>query len=392
MTRPLRGSSSALLLVRSSALLSCANVQAPPGGPPDAAAPELVTTVPESLAVLPGFDGEVEFRFSEVVSEGSQPNQGLGTGDLERMVILSPSNRVPEVSWRRRRITVRPADGWQPDRVYRVELLPGIKDVRGNQAKVRRVVTFTTGAAVPADSLAGSVIDWKAGRPTPGALVEAVLLPDSLVYRGIADSSGDFRLGPLPRGTYLVYGVLDANRNLRREPREAFDSSRVAADSARVGDLYAFVHDTLPPRIQSVTPGDSVSATITFAAPLDPAQRLDSTAVTLRQLPDSAVVAVQGLRVPPAGERTDTAKAGRRPALSDRLLLEVVKPWKPGDRFLLEIRGVRTVSGTAGDVSGPLVIPQVGRRAGGPAAGDSVPVPDSLPRAEDSLPARPPAR
>ena len=63
---------SALLLFSLAALPSCANVQAPPGGPPDALAPELVTITPESLAVLPGFDDDVEFRFSEVVSEGSQ--------------------------------------------------------------------------------------------------------------------------------------------------------------------------------------------------------------------------------------------------------------------------------------------------------------------------------
>jgi hypothetical protein len=397
--------------------------------------------VPESLAILPGFDDDVEFRFSEVVSEGSQPSQGLGTSDLERLVILSPTNRVPDVRWRRRRITVRPAEGWQPDRVYRVELLPGIKDVRGNQAKERRIVTFTTGAPVPEDSLSGKVIDWKVGRPSAGALVEAVLLPDSLVYRAVADSSGNFRLGPLPRGEYVVYGVLDGNKNLRREPREAFDSIRVPPDSARAGDLYAFVHDTLAPRIQTVSPSDSVTATVTFALPLDPAQRLDSSAVTLRKLPDSVAVGVRALRIPslqtegpklpepggpavpdslpgaagvaqdtlkPAADTVpavvdtlpprDTLSAGQpagRPALNDRLVLEAAEPWKPGDRFLVEIRGVRTVSGTRGDVRAPLVIAEVAKRTGGKPGSDSLNTrvpPDSIPAAADTLPARPPAR
>ncbi|MGH7518200.1 MAG: Ig-like domain-containing protein [Gemmatimonadales bacterium] len=395
-----RGPSAPLLLC-TSALLSCANVQPPPGGPPDAVAPDLITAIPESLAILPGFDDDVEFRFSEVVSEGSQPSQGLGTSDLERLVILSPTNRVPEVRWRRRRITVRPAEGWQPDRVYRVELLPGIKDVRGNQAKERRIVTFTTGAPVPEDSLSGTVIDWKVGRPSAAALVEAVLLPDSLVYRAVTDSSGSFRLGPLPRGEYVVYGVLDGNKNLRRDPREAFDSIRVPRDSARAGDLYAFVHDTLPPRIQTVSPSDSVTATVTFALPLDPAQRLDSSAVTLRKLPDSVAVAVRALRIPSPqtegpklpdrepGVPADSARiaprppdtlppardtvqpgpdslpgrpAARRPALNDRLVLEVVEPWKPGDRFLVEIRGVRTVSGIEGNVRAPIVVPEAATR------------------------------
>jgi hypothetical protein len=410
---PLRPSAPLPILL----LLACANVQPPPGGPPDAIPPELVATVPESLVVLPGFDDEVEFRFSEVVSEGSQPSQGFGTGDLERLVILSPADKVPRVRWRRSRITVRPADGWQADRVYRVELLPGIADVRGNRGRIRRAVTFTTGAPAPTDSLTGTVIDWKVGRPSPAALVEAVLMPDSLVYRAQADSSGSFSFGPLPRGEYLVFGVLDANKNLRREPREAFDSSRVAAGSARAGDLYAFVHDTLPPRIQTVTPNDSVTATIAFAAPLDPALRLDTAAASLRKLPDSAVVGVRALRLPeqptPGRERTrapgdSTAEPGgkaareadtvaaapprtppgdsaRRPPLNDRLVIEAAEPWKPGDRFALTLRAVRTVSGTTGDVTAPLIVPE--QKTVPPK-----PSPDSLPEkpAEPDSAAAPP--
>ncbi len=391
-------------------LWACANVQPPPGGPPDAVPPELVSTVPESLAILPDFNDDVEFRFSEVVSEGSQPSQGFGTGDLERLVILSPTDKVPSVRWKRSRITVRPAEGWQPDRVYRVELLPGIADVRGNRGRVRRVVTFTTGAPVPTDSLIGTVIDWKAGRPSPAALVEAVLMPDSLVYRAQTDSSGNFRLGPVPRGQYLVFGVIDANRNLRREPREAFDSKRVATDSGRTGELYAFIHDTLPPRIQTVAPTDSVTATITFAAPLDPALQLDTGSVSLRKLPDSTAVGVRALRlpqvqapvqagVPEAGDsikaareeparKADTAAArppkeaaprptrsdsARRPPLNDRLIVEAAEPWRPGDRFALTLRGVRTVSGTTGDVTAPLIVPEQKRALPSKQTSDSVP-------------------
>jgi hypothetical protein len=404
-------------------VFACANVQPPPGGPPDTAAPELIAVSPESLAIIPGFDDDVEFRFSEVVSEGGQPNQGLGTGDLERLVILSPTHRVPEVNWRRRRVTVRPAEGWQPNRVYRVELLPGITDVRRNRADLRRVVTFSTGAPLPTDSLSGTVIDWKVGRPAAAALVEAVLEPDSLVYRAVADSSGSFRLAPIPKGRYLVYGVIDGNNNRQREAREAFDSARVGTDSARPAELYAFVHDTLPPRIQSAASTDSVTATVTFAAALDPAQRLDTSAVILRTLPDSAVGGVRAVRVPEApaaapgraepkpkrerGEQADTAAAipdtaardtvtaapvvpaaprpsadsGRRPALNDRLLIEAAKPWKPGDRLLIEIRGVRTVSGTTGDVRAPLVIPEARApaRPGKPAANDSLPPGEAAP-------------
>ena len=417
------------------ALAACANIQAPPGGPPDTTPPVLASVYPESLAIMPGFKGNVEFRFNEVVSEGTSPSQGRGTGDLEKLVILSPTDRFPHISWHRRRITVRPAEGWKPNRVYRVELLPGITDVRQNRSKAESVVTFSTGAELPHDTLAGQVFDWKGGAAAPAALIEAVLQPDSLAYRAVADSAGRFSFGPLPRGEYLVYGVLDQNRNLRLDSREAFDTVRIRPESAKVSvpELYAFVHDTLPPRIQQITPADSVTATITFAQSLDPSQKLDSSAATVRKLPDSTVVPLvalilhdttTGMRLQEPGavsprdtaalrRRPDTTGARRprpdtgavrrqapdttagrpadsvaarlaglagplrpamsRPPLSDRITLKVGTPWQPGDRFDVAVARVRTVSGRSGDAHGLLVIPVPKVPAAGRRAGaDSI--------------------
>ncbi|MDQ3137010.1 MAG: Ig-like domain-containing protein, partial [Gemmatimonadota bacterium] len=203
--------------------LGCARIEPPPGGAPDPEPPQLVATRPDSFARLPDFDGHVEFQFDEVISEGGSPNQGTGTGDLEKLVILSPSDRVPSVSWRRTRIAVRPDEGWKPNRVYRVELLPGTTDLRRNRSAEGAVLTFTTGAPLPATTIQGTVVDWTTGRPAPAALVEAILMPDSLPYRGLADSSGRIEFGPLPAGDYIVRGILDENRNLRPDPREAYD-------------------------------------------------------------------------------------------------------------------------------------------------------------------------
>ncbi|MDQ3224164.1 MAG: Ig-like domain-containing protein, partial [Gemmatimonadota bacterium] len=260
----------ALLPICPAALLACARIEPPPGGPPDAAPPRLIAARPDSFARLTAFKGSAEFQFDEVVSEGGTPNRGEGTGGLERLVILSPSNRVPEVRWRRNRITVRPQEGWRPNRVYRVELLPGVTDLRNNRTEQGTVLTFSTGAARPQTTLEGRVVDWSTSRPVPGALVIASLLPDSLPYRGVADSSGRFSLGPLPQGDYIVNGVLDQNTDHRQDSREAYGTARVARGKSSVGELWAFVHDTSAPRIQTVTVEDSVKATVTFSQKLDP--------------------------------------------------------------------------------------------------------------------------
>jgi hypothetical protein len=103
--------------------------------------------------------------------------------------------------------------------------------------------------------------------------VQAILRPDSarrdsVVYVTRADSSGRFTLRYVPAGAVTLRGVLDANRNLGLDPREAFDSLRFAlTDSARV-ELYAFAHDTIGPRIGNVVVQDSLSLRVTLDQPL----------------------------------------------------------------------------------------------------------------------------
>lgn len=379
----------------------------------------LVATVPESLAVLPQFDGEVEFRFDEVVSEGALPNFGLGSGDLEKLILLSPSLAVPQVHWKRNRITVKPRDGWQPNTAYRIELLPGLTDLSTNRAKEGAVVTFTTGGPLPATTLRGMVVDWATQRAQPRGLVEAVLQPDSLPYRTIADSTGRFVLGPVPAGEYVVYGVLDANNDFRMGLREAYDSVRLAPGRDSVGELWAFRHDTTAARV-TVAANDTISLLLTFSQPLNPYQRLPPESVTVRLLPDSVPTPV--LKVLPKAEYdttyrpvklVDTSAAGRakadsiradsiaravadsiradsiaraqevlrlripgaerrraagpdtagrgplttRPALFDKLYVRMGERLRPGATYVVAVRGVENLSRIRGNPAGVVKIP-----------------------------------
>lgn len=280
------------------AALACARMAPPPGGPPDFEEPRVIATRPESVAVLPGFRGDVEFVFNEVISEGSSPNFGLGTGTLEQLVLLSPSNEVPSVRWRRNRITVHPSEGWRPGLVYRVELRPGVMDLRNNRSESGTVVTFTTGAELPTTVLRGRVVDWTTRRPQPDGVVQAVLhpgSPDSLVYRMLADSLGFFEFGPLPEGEYLVFAGIDQNRNRRIEPRELFDSVRVAAGDESVGEVWAFRHDTVGPRLQAVARRDSISINLQFTQFLRPVPAYRPALARVLRLPDSVPVTVVGI-------------------------------------------------------------------------------------------------
>ncbi|HEU4682091.1 MAG TPA: Ig-like domain-containing protein [Gemmatimonadales bacterium] len=403
-------------------LSACARMEPPPGGPPDAEPPRLIATRPDTLASLRAFRGEAEFLFDEVISEGGAPSRGEGTGGLEKLVILSPSNRVPEVNWRRNRITVRPREGWQRNRVYRIELLPGVTDLRNNRSEDGAVLTFTTGGPRPQTRLEGEVVDWSTSRSTPRALVIATLLPDSLPYRGVTDSGGRFSLGPLPQGEYLLTGVIDQNGDHRQDSREAYATARLPRGRTNAGELWAFIHDTTAPRIQSVTVNDSVSASITFTQKLDPRQRLTPRDVRLRLLPDStpypvasilpqpvddSLRAAQGLpdsaAVRDTLEEADTVEAGQRiepglrgrrvdalktsrPPLFDRLVLRVPRRWAHGTRLALEIRGVRNVTGVAGNAAGVVAVPEKPK----PAAQDTTPGRQPRDTSAARRPTRPP--
>ncbi|MEO6068649.1 MAG: Ig-like domain-containing protein [Gemmatimonadales bacterium] len=395
-------------------LAACAKFGPPPGGPPDAIAPVLVATRPDSLGTFPDFRGDAEFIFDETISEGGSPNFGYGTGDLERMVVLSPSDEVPRVKWERSRIAVHPREGWRPNTVYRIELLPGITDLRRNRSRSGQIITFSTGAPLPTDSLSGIVIDWTTRQPARLAAIEALLLPDSLVYRTQSDSTGRFILAPIPHGAYLLRGFLDQNRDRRINGKENWDSVGVAPAPAATAVLWLAPHDTLAPRVMQVTWRDSLTVEIQLTQPIDPYQVLDTSNIVVLQLPDSVPMVARTFRTKPLDDslvararveadslRADSLKRARpdtgqrpglpgrivappapaptpilrrragvpidstviklaqtRPALGDRLVLRLAAPMPPESRYVLEVRGIRNVNGVAGNAAGGFAAPR----------------------------------
>jgi hypothetical protein len=66
--------------------------------------------------------------------------------------------------------------------------------------------------------------------------------------------------------------------------------------------------------------------------------------------------------VPETGARTPRQAAAQpltgRPRLSDQLVVRVSSPWTPEAKYEMEIRGVRNVSGAAGEAKGVLAVPR----------------------------------
>jgi len=405
-----RQAQSARLLLAALAACACANQGAPPGGPPDIAPPSIVTVRPESGAVAPDWKDDAVIQFDEVIDEmaggsgGGGGRGGAGITGLARQVILSPVVGDVHVSWGRTRIRVKPKEGWKPGRVYHLELLPGIEDLRRNILKTGRLIVFSTGPAIGHATLGGTALQWVEQRAMVRALIEAVPLPDSVGYLTLADSSGRFHLDALPTGRYVVYATADQNNNRRRDPREAYDSAAVTLDSVAALTFFTFVHDTAGPRLRGATAIDSLTVRLEFTQALAAGAPLDSGRVRVLQLPDSTPVTIAALFTPrqydsvaaearkaakPDSTRPDTAArrdsaaaprpappaprpAGaprpavpdsaavkdtaevrrllaQRPVPFDKVVVRFARPLTPETRYVIRVRGAVNLNGATGD-------------------------------------------
>jgi hypothetical protein len=289
-------------------VIACASASPPPGGPEDRDPPRLLAVTPDSHAV--NFrERNVVFRFDETIND-----RGSGAQELDNYFLVSPSDGSPRVSWHRSRIEVRPRNGFRDNTAYSVTLLPGLSDLRGNVMRAGASVVFSTGPTIPPERITGTVFDWAAERPAARAFIQAVT-PDSVVYLAQSDSAGRFTVGPLPRGIYLVRAIVDANNNRALDRSEAFDTARVAAPQATPLELLAIARDTLPPRIASVTPADSLSLRVTFDRFLDPAAPPAAAAFRL-VASDSSTIRVVAVLAPRAEQ---AEREARQQAVTDSL-------------------------------------------------------------------------
>jgi len=283
----------------------CASAGAPPGGPEDHAPPQVVAIVPDSgkTNVHPK---EVEIRFDEVVSD-----RPAGVTALDQLFLISPrtGGGSANVSWHRSRITVKPARGFRPNTAYRITMLPGIADLRGNVRRVGASVVFSTGASFPAFSIPGRVFDWAAQRIASGVYVEAISRADtSIVYLAATDSTGQFDVGPLDAGTYTVRALIDQNANRTLDRNEKWDTTTVTVTTTRpMIELDVIERDSSAAAFQNITVDDSVTLHVLLDKPLDPGIPLQPALVRL-QRPDSSQLLVTKVEWPAAFDQARQAR------------------------------------------------------------------------------------
>jgi hypothetical protein len=356
---------------------ACASAAYPPGGPEDHEPPKLVKVTPDSGA-LNVHDRYASFYFDETIND-----RGTGPAEIDSHFLVSPSDGLPRIDWHRSRIDVRPRRGFRENTAYSIALLPGLTDLRNNPMKAGKTIVFSTGPTIPPYAITGVIFDWLAERPAQRAFIQG-FTPDSITYLAQSDSLGRFVLGPLPAGSYLVRGIIDANGNRDLDRNEAYDSAMVVVPQTKPLELLAIPRDTLPVRLQSVTVVDSMTLRVTFDRPLDPTATVtpanfrltgpDSTPIPVAAVLTPSQEAAElkarqqaaadstrradslaGKPIPPVKAPTPGAPSNRAapapppkpsiPAPISALLLRLATPLAPSTSYRLGAVGVRALNG-----------------------------------------------
>jgi hypothetical protein len=177
----------------------------------------VVSTWPDTFETIEATRDPVVIRYSERISE--RPAQG---SNLESAVVVSPATGKPDVKHTRSGLEVSLIGGFQPGLVYRVRILPTIKDLFNNSMERPFELVFSTGGTYEENVLAGVVTDLITGEAVEGVRVEAreVGMEDPPVYLATTDTGGIYLLRYVPAGSFQLSIFEDVNRNQEPDFRE----------------------------------------------------------------------------------------------------------------------------------------------------------------------------
>ena len=132
--------------------MSCAAIQAPPGGPKDETPPELIETIPSNETVL-FKGGRIELIFSEYIDENS----------VEKAIRVLPIfNPQLETIYKGRRIFIEMPDSLATDQTYIISIDRTLKDEHKVPLAQGIQVAYSTGDKIDQGKISGTVTHSKA--------------------------------------------------------------------------------------------------------------------------------------------------------------------------------------------------------------------------------------
>lgn len=213
-------------------LLSCAQVEAPSGGPPDKSAPRVAGIYPaqQSTEVNTQFEAIIEF------------NEWIDSRVNFKHAHVSPPLTKPlQLRADGNRLYINTVDSLDPNTTYTITLSTSIQDLRGNSMTQPFSLTFSTGPTLDSLKLDGLVTAPK-GRSAPQATIvglyplegqrqelnylkalidsttpevgsEPLFYKEKPMYMTEVDTNGYFSFQGLRAGKYRIISFVDQNTN-----------------------------------------------------------------------------------------------------------------------------------------------------------------------------------
>ncbi len=303
---------------------SCARQEPPRGGPEDTTFPQILDHLPRSLATKVSLQRRLKVFFSEQMDRKS----------VEESIFISPP-LSHKACWKGQLLTLTPATNLSPNCTYVVTLGTGCRDLHGNPLSQAYTFAFSTGDSIDQGSIDGRT--FFQGEPIEGASIWAyrslgganplAAPPDYVTQSGI---DGHFQFGYLAAGNYLIFALLDKNRDGKWDPASeplAVPPKRVDLTTGigSVKGLYLSLalRDTTPPNLISLQPMDRGKLRLVFDHPMDSLQIFN---------PSHYFLSFAGGKLPIKGIYPDYGKMDRVYLWTDRQ--------EEGKRYTLRMKGI----------------------------------------------------
>lgn len=190
------------------ALLGCAAMQSPEGGPKDTTPPKILKITPPNLTT--------NFKEKKIVIEFDEYIKL--TNEFKEFSISPELDRIPTLKTKLRKLEITLSDTLETNTTYTLNFGKSIVDLNeGNELKNFSYV-FATGPTLDSLSISGNVTNALTGSPEIEATVFILpLARDSLFGQRKAsiftstDSSGNFKLNNLKKDTYKIYALKEKN-------------------------------------------------------------------------------------------------------------------------------------------------------------------------------------
>lgn len=213
-------------------ILSCAQVEAPSGGPEDKSAPRVAGIYPAQQAT------NVSTEFQSII----EFNEWIDSRINFRHATISPPLTKPlQLRADANRLYITSVDSLEKNTTYTITISTALKDLRNNPMPKPFSLTFSTGPQIDTLSLTGFINGMKNSKVPPATLIalypigsqrsefkylqniidsitpeigpEPVFQKELPMYTTEADTSGYFQFQGLQKGNYRILAFTDQNSN-----------------------------------------------------------------------------------------------------------------------------------------------------------------------------------